>query len=182
MLITGFPPNPVYVGKFMSEVNELRQESMFETAKFLQLDNSARIRSYSMQEDDLKHYLTRDYIAPATDGSASGTRVHPRAYGTFPRFIRKYVLDEQVITMPFFVRKVTALPASIMGFKDRGLIKEGFKADILVFDQTTIRDNATFEKPNVYSDGVRFLLINGQLVLDDGQTTGALAGEVILRK
>ena len=182
MFITRFEPNPAYEGMTMAEVSELRQESLFETARYLQLENSARIRSHSMQESDLEHYMGKEYIAPATDGSGPGARVHPRSYGTFPRVLRRYVLDRGVITLPSFVRKVTSLPASIMGFEDRGWIKQDYRADILVFDPTTIRDHATFEDPDLYSEGVKFLLVNGILTIDDGQYTGELAGEVILRR
>ena len=199
MFVTAFEANPSYVGQTLEEIAELRQESLYETGHYLQLDNDARIQSYSMIEDDLHHYMTRDYIAPATDGGAVGPRAHPRSYGTFPRMLRKYVLDGGVITLPFFVRKVTSLPASILGIEDRGYLKKGYKADILVFDPETIQDRATFERlpnmsdarlaefiadgePHQNSEGVEYVLINGTLVIDRGEFTGELAGEVILRR
>lgn len=181
MFITAFDANPAYVGKTLEELATLRQESLFEVGKHLQLDNTARILSYTMIEDDIEHYLTRDYIAPATDGGAASDNTHPRAYGTFPRVLRRYVLDRGVITLPFFVRKVTVLPAGILGLDDRGMIKEGYRADIMVFDPATIRDRATFDA-NEYSEGVEYLLVNGKLTVDGGQYTGELAGEVILRR
>ena len=110
-----------------------------------------------------------------------GAETHPRAFGTFPRVLRRYVFDKQVITLPFFVRKVTMLPASILGLDNRGMIKEGYQADIMVFNPETIRDRATFEE-NMYSEGVEYLLINGKFAIDGGQFTGVLAGEVILRR
>ncbi len=180
MWVTAFEGNPAYIGKSLQELAVLRQESLFEAGKHLQLDNAARILSYTMIEDDIEHYLTRDYIAPATDGGV-GSRTHPRAFGTFPRVLRRYVIDKEVITLPFFVRKVTMLPASILGLDDRGMIKEGYRADIMVFNPATIRDRATFEE-NIYSEGVEYLLVNGKLAIDDSQFTGALAGEVILRR
>jgi len=199
MFVRAFEPDPSYVGRTLEEIAELRGENLFETGRYLQLDNDAQIQSYSMIEDDLHHYMTRDYIAPATDGGAAGPRAHPRSYGTFPRMLRKYVLDEGVITLPFFVRKVTSLPASILGIKDRGYLKEGYKADILVFDAETIQDRATFDRlpdltdaklsefiadgdPHQNSEGIEYLLINGALVIDGGEFTGELAGEVILRR
>ena len=180
MWVTDFDVNPAYEGKTLAELAALRQESLFELGKHLQLDNVARIRSHTMIEADIEHYLTRDYIAPATDGGAAGDNTHPRAYGTFPRVLRRYVIDKEVITLPFFVRKVTVLPASIVGLDDRGMIKEGYRADIMAFDPETIRDRATFEG-NAYSEGVEYLLVNGKLAIDGGQFTGELAGEVILR-
>ena len=180
MWVTEFEANAAYVGKNLEELATLRQESLFEAGKYLQLENAAKILSYTMIEDDLEHYLTRDYIAPATDGGV-GAETHPRAFGTFPRVLRRYVFDKQVITLPFFVRKVTMLPASILGLDNRGMIKEGYQADIMVFNPETIRDRATFEE-NVYSEGVEYLLINGKFAIDGGQFTGVLAGEVILRR
>ena len=181
MWVTRFEVNPAYTGKTLEELAALRQENLFELGKYLQLDHAARIRSHTMIEADIEHYLTRDYIAPATDGGAAGDSTHPRAYGTFPRVLRRYVIDREVITLPFFVRKVTLLPAGILGLDDRGMIKEGYRADIMVFNLDTIRDRATFEE-NVYSEGVEYLLVNGKLAIDGRQFTGELAGEVILRR
>ena len=181
MRITRFAANEAYVGRTLAEIAELRRESLFEAAKHLQLENAARIRSYTMIESDLEHYLTRDYIGPATDGGPADENTHPRAYGTFPRVLRNYVLDRGVITLPFFVRAVTTLPASILRLEDRGMIEEGYRADITVFDPSTIRDRATFDE-NAYSEGVEYVLVNGQLAVDGGHYTGALAGEVLLKR
>jgi len=180
MYVTRFEPLPAYVGKSLQELADLRGEHLFQTARYLQLENAARIRSYSMSEEDIEYYLTRDYIAVATDGFGR-PGVHPRSFGTFPRVIRKYVLDQRVITLPFFVRKATSLPASILRIGDRGWLKEGYWADIVVFDHETIRDRATFDEMDLHSDGVRFVLVNGQIAIDDGQYTGSLPGRVILR-
>lgn len=90
-------------------------------------------------------------------------------------------MDEQVITLPFFIRKATSLPAAIMGFTDRGWIREGYWADIVVFDPETIRDHATFEEMDLHSDGVEYVVVNGSLVIDKGQYTGELSGSVIER-
>ena len=181
MVVTSFSANPAYEGKTLAQLAELRQENLYDLGKYLQLDNSARILAYTMIEADIEHYLTRDYIAPATDGGAASESTHPRAYGTFPRVLRRYVMEREVITLPFFVRKVTVLPAGILGLDDRGMIKEGYRADIMVFDPETIRDRATFEQ-NAYAEGVEYLLVNGKLAVDGGQYTGELAGEVILRR
>ena len=93
--------------------------------------------------------------------------------------MRKYVLDEEVITLPFFIRKSTSLPAAIMGWDDRGWIKKDYRADILIFDLETIRDRATFDEMDLYSEGIRYVVIGGKLVIDEGQYTGELPGEVI---
>jgi N-acyl-D-amino-acid deacylase len=180
MFVTEFEPRPAYVGKSLKELADLRGENLFQTARYLQLENAARIRSYSMSEEDIEYYLTRGYIAVATDGFGR-PGVHPRSFGTFPRVIRKYVVDRKVITLPFFVRKATSLPASILRIEDRGWIKEGYWADIIAFDFETIRDRASFDEMDLHSDGVQYVIVNGQIAIDDGQYTGSLPGRVILR-
>ena len=114
MFVSRFNAREAYVGKSLAEISALRDETLYETARYLQLDNDARIRSYSMSEDDIRYYLTRDYITVATDGSGLPGR-HPRSYGTFPRVMRKYVLEEKVISLPAFIRKATSLPCSDHG-------------------------------------------------------------------
>lgn len=181
MFVSRFNAREAYVGKSLAEISALRDETLYETAHYLQLDNDARIRSYSMSEDDIRYYLTRDYITVATDGSGLPGR-HPRSYGTFPRVMRKYVLDEKVISLPAFIRKATSLPAQIMGWEDRGRIQTGHLADIVVFDLATIADRATFEEMDQYSEGMRYVVIGGELVIDQGQYTGHLRGSVVGHK
>jgi N-acyl-D-aspartate/D-glutamate deacylase len=180
MFVTEFEPRPAYVGKSLQEIADLRGESLFQTARYLQLEEAARIRSYSMSEEDIEYYLTRDYIAISTDGFGV-PGIHPRSFGTYPRVIRKYVMDQKVITLPFFVRKATSLPASILRIEDRGWIKQGYWADIIAFDPETIRDNATFDEMDLHSDGMMYVIVNGEIAIDDGQYTGSLPGQVILR-
>jgi N-acyl-D-aspartate/D-glutamate deacylase len=180
MFVEEFAARPAYVGKSLQELADLRGESLFQLACYLQLEEAARIRSYSMSEEDIEYYLTRDYIAVATDGFGQ-PGVHPRSFGTYPRVIRKYVMDRKVITLPFFVRKSTSLPASILRLEDRGWIKEGYWADIIAFDPETIRDNATYAEMDLHSDGMMYVLVNGEIAIDEGQYTGNLPGKVILR-
>jgi N-acyl-D-amino-acid deacylase len=178
--VTEFEPLPAYVGRSLQEIADLRGESLFQTARYLQLEETARIRSYSMSEEDIEYYLTRDYIAVATDGFGN-PGVHPRSFGTFPRVIRKYVMDQENITLPFFVRKATSLPASILRIEDRGWIKEGFWADIIAFDPETISDRATFDEMDLHSDGMMYVVVNGEIAIDEGQYNGSLPGRVLLR-
>jgi len=180
MFVTEFEPLPAYVGKSLQEIAELRGESLFQTARYLQMEEAARIRSWSMSEQDIAYYLSRDYIAVATDGFGK-PGIHPRSFGTFPRVIRKYVMDQGDITLPFFVRKATSLPASILRLEERGWIREGYWADIIAFDPETIRDRATFEEMDLHSDGMMFVVVNGEIAIDEGQYTGSLPGQVLLR-
>ena len=110
---------------------------------------------------------------------SDGSEGHPRKYGTFPRKLRKYVYDERVITLPFAVRSSTSLPASTLGLKDRGLLRAGSYADIVIFDPKTIRDTATFEQPERFAVGVRYVLVNGAFAVDEGKRTQSLAGRVL---
>src|SRR5581483_8618735 len=124
----------------------------------------------------------------AVDNDSSGTaptgilgkeHPHPRAYGTFPRILRKYVREEKKLRLEEVIRKFSALPAQRMRLIDRGVLKRGMWADIVVFDPETIRDVATFEQPNQLSQGMDYVLVNGTPVIAHGQMTGALPGHVL---
>jgi dihydroorotase/N-acyl-D-amino-acid deacylase len=104
---------------------------------------------------------------------------HPRAYGTFPRILRKYVREEKKLTLENAVRKFSALPAQRMRLVDRGVLKAGMWADVVVFDPATIKDVATFAEPNQLSQGMEFVLVNGVPVIDQGKMTGKLPGKVL---
>ena len=139
-----------------------------------------------MTEDDvraaLRHPLVSidtDSSARAEDGSLSTSRSHPRAWGTFARILGKYVRDEKLLTLEEAVRKMTSRAATRVGLQDRGILRPGMAADITVFDPNTIRDVATFEDPNHYSVGVRYVLVNGRAVVDDGKITDERPGQVL---
>jgi N-acyl-D-amino-acid deacylase len=104
---------------------------------------------------------------------------HPRAYGTFPRVLRKFVRDEKLLTLPEAIRKFSALPAQRMRITDRGVLKEGMWADVVVFDPEKVHDVATFDNPNQFSVGMDYVLVNGELVIDNGKMTNALPGKVL---
>jgi N-acyl-D-amino-acid deacylase len=106
---------------------------------------------------------------------------HPRAYGTFARLLGKYVRDEQVITLPEAIRRLTSFPAGNLGIVDRGRLEVGYFADITVFDPAAIRDHATFAEPHQYATGVRHVIVNGVPVLQDGEHTGATPGRFVRR-
>ncbi len=120
-----------------------------------------------------------DSSGSATDGPLAKEHPHPRAYGTFPRILRKYVREEHLLSLEDAIRKFTALPAARMHLTDRGLIKQGLAADLVVFDPLTVTDRATFAAPNQLSEGMQWVLVNGIPVIDGGQMTGALPGHVL---
>jgi N-acyl-D-amino-acid deacylase len=120
-----------------------------------------------------------DAGAEATEGVFLKANPHPRAYGNFARLLGKYVRDERTIPLEEAVRKLTGLPATNLRIRERGLLKEGYFADVVLFDAAAIQDHATFGKPHQYSTGVRHVFVNGVQVLKDGAPTGAAAGRVV---
>ncbi len=141
---------------------------------------------FGMSEPDIRLALQQPWTSvdndsqgTAPDGPLGKEHPHPRAYGTFPRILRMYVHDEHVLTLEDAIRKFSALPAQRMRFTDRGVLKRGMWADVVVFDPDSIHDVATFENPNQLSVGMRWVLVNGVPVIADGRMTNALPGKVI---
>ena len=123
--------------------------------------------------------INNDSQGTSTEGLLGKDHPHPRAYGTFPRILRKYVREEKKLSLEEAIRKFSALPAQRMRLADRGVLKQGMWADVVVFDPETVRDLATFENPNQLSQGMDQVLVNGVLVIDGGRMTGALPGRVL---
>jgi dihydroorotase/N-acyl-D-amino-acid deacylase len=137
---------------------------------------------HAIDEQDLRRVLRHPATMIASDGGipvfGEGSP-HPRSYGTFSRVLGRYVRDLKVITLEDAVRKMTSFPAQRLGLVDRGVLREGLKADIVVFDPDTIRDRATFEQPHQYSEGVSLVVVNGQVVFDNGAVTAARPGRIL---
>jgi N-acyl-D-amino-acid deacylase len=138
---------------------------------------------FMMQESDMQAALRSplvsictDSSARATDGPLAGSKSHPRGFGTFPRILGKYVRDEKLLPLELAVHKMTGLPAGNVGLKERGLIREGYFADLTIFDPKTVIDRATFDDPNQYPVGINYVIVNGQIEVDNGQRTAALGG------
>ncbi len=178
-------------GKTLAEIAALWRVDAVEAAIQIQLEGlpnragGARMRGFSMSEDDMEAYARQPWVATSTDGGIAlldgPPSTHARFYGSFPRKIRHYALTRGVITVEQAIRSSTSLPALIMGLKDRGIIREGMVADLVVFDLTTIRDVATFFEPHQYSEGVEHVFVNGVAVVTDSKPTWALPGKVITR-
>jgi len=139
-----------------------------------------------MNPDDVRAALADPLVAIGTDSGAravdgpmSGTKSHPRGWGSFPRILGRYVREERLLTLEEAIRRFTSRPASRVGMTDRGILRPGMKADITLFDPATVRDVATFEDPAHYSEGIRYVLVNGQLVVDSGRITEARPGQVV---
>ena len=138
---------------------------------------------FMMQESDMQAALKSPLVSictdsgsRATDGPLSGSKSHPRGWGTYPRILGRYVRDEKLMPLEMAIHKMTGLPAGNVGLKQRGLIRPGYFADITIFDPKTVIDRATFEDPNQYPVGINYVIVNGQLEVDNGKRTPALAG------
>jgi N-acyl-D-amino-acid deacylase len=138
---------------------------------------------FTMSEDDVKFAMQQPFVSVGTDASAvnvqgplSESKVHPRAYGTFPRILGRYVRDQRLLTLEQAIRKFTSLPAQRMGLRDRGILRAGAFADITIFDPRTVNDMATFENPHRPSIGIEYVIVNGIVSLERGKVTGRLAG------
>ncbi len=162
-----------------------------QTAIALQLEGDrdrpggGRFRGFSMSEADVENYAAQPWVATASDGGIAWPGdgpVHPRFYGTFPRKIRHYAMTAGALSVESAIRAQTSLPARIMGLADRGEIREGYWADLVVFDMETITDRATFVEPHQHSEGIDHVLVNGESVVRDGVIVMAVPGKVLVSR
>jgi len=173
---------PDWIGKNVSQIAKAEGKSSWEIADYLIRNGGAAVVNFAMSEDDVRIAMQADWVATASDGRAylpGPDRPHPRNYGTFPRKIGHYALREQVLSLEQAIRSSSGLPAEILGLKERGFLKPGYAADVIVFDPKTFIDVATFEQPHQYSQGLRHVFVNGVLAVYNGQPTGALAGRAL---
>jgi N-acyl-D-amino-acid deacylase len=175
-------------GKTLAQIAKDRGKDPIETLMDILVEDEAFTENavFAMSEPDVALALQQPWTSAdndsqgtAPDGLLGNEHPHPRAYGTFPRILKKYVREEHKLTLEDAIRKFTALPAQRMRFTDRGVLKQGMWADVVVFDPDSIRDVATFEKPNQLSVGMQFVLVNGVPVIADGKMTDALPGKVV---
>jgi N-acyl-D-amino-acid deacylase len=174
-------------GKRLSEIAKLwNQDAMDALFDFLIQDPNSSVAVFAMSQPDVTLALQQPWVS--IDNDSEGTspegilgqaHPHPRAYGTFPRILSEYVREKKVLTLEDAIRKFSALPAQRMRLADRGVLKKGMWADVVIFDPATIRDRATFDNPNQISEGMEYVLVNGVPVIDQGKMTGALPGRVL---
>ena len=189
-IMIGVVQNPKLVplqGKRLSEIAKLwNKDPMDALFDFVSEDPFAGVAVFGMSQPDVTLALQQPWVA--IDNDSSGTspdgilgqeHPHPRAYGTFPRILRKYVREDKALTLEDAIRKFSALPAQRVHLADRGVLKAGMWADVVIFDPATVRDLATFENPNQLSQGMEYVLVNGVAVIDQGKMTGALPGKVL---
>lgn len=171
-------------GKSLKEVAVLKGKSIEDAAIELEL-MGAKCVPLQMCEPDIEWIMSKDYVGTGSDGTAPFFGIgltHIRSYSTFLHKIKKYALERKAVSVPHVIRSQTSLAARIMNWDDRGWIKKGYKADIAVFDLNNIRTETSLANPHVYSRGVEYLIINGELVLEKGAWTGALPGKIIRLK
>jgi dihydroorotase/N-acyl-D-amino-acid deacylase len=177
-----------YQGKTLAQVATLRRTDAIDALFDLLLEDRGftSVAVFGMSEPDVALALRQPWVSisndspgTAPDGILGREHPHPRAYGTFPRILRKYVREERRLTLEDAIRKFTSLPAQRMRMADRGVLKAGLWADVVVFDPARVRDRATFADPNQLAEGMRWVLVNGIPVIADGQATGALPGRVL---
>jgi len=171
-------------GKSLEQVAAMKGKSVEDAAIELEL-MGARCIPLRMCEEDIEYIMKKDYVGTGSDGTAPFYGIgltHIRSYSTFLHKIKKYALERKTASLSHIIRSQTSLPAQIMNWDDRGWIKEGYKADIVVLDLENINIGTTISNPHVYSEGIRYLLVNGKIVLRNGRWTEALPGEVIKLK
>jgi N-acyl-D-aspartate/D-glutamate deacylase len=178
-------------GKTIAQIAKLWNKDPIDTVFDLLIEDEAFTQAaiFMMSEPDVTLALQQPWVSicndsqgTAPDGILGQEHPHPRAYGAFPHILRQYVREEKKLTLEDAIRKFSALPAERMRFADRGVLKAGMWADVVVFNPDTIRDVATFEQPNQLSEGMRYVLVNGVPVIEDGKMTNALPGKVLDRR
>jgi len=191
--ILGAVQNPKLMpvqGKTVAEIAKIWNKDPIDTVFDILIQDEAftMVGMFTMSEPDVALALKQPWVSicndsqgTALDGILGKEHPHPRAWGTFPRILRKYVREEKLLTLEDAIRKFTSQPAARMRFTDRGVLKTGMWADVVIFDPATVTDRATFEKPNQPSEGMRFVLVNGVPVIEEGKMTNALPGRVLTR-
>jgi N-acyl-D-amino-acid deacylase len=180
--------NKTFEGLDIINCSELSGKQPYEFMRdiIIEEENQVNMVKFVMNEDNLKQILAHPLVTVGSDGNAVATygvlgtgKPHPRFYGTFPRFLGKYVREENILTWPEAIQKITSLTAQKLGFAGRGQISRDYYADLVLFDPETIIDRATFDDPHQYPDGIQTVIVNGTVVLHEGESTGELSGKIL---
>jgi len=177
-LLLADSPNHEYVGKRLDAIATQMNKSPVETALELIKLGRAGVISFNMNEGDVRRFMKEKFVMTCSDGSTG----HPRKYGTFPRKLREYVFDNKLISLPFAIRNSSALTAETFRIPKRGLIREGYFADVIVFDPQKVRDRATYEQPELTAEGMRYVIVNGKVAVDNGVFSGVSGGRALRKQ
>jgi N-acyl-D-aspartate/D-glutamate deacylase len=181
--IAYFNPKPAWVGLDLEAIAKREGKNAVEIVMEIEKAGGAQIVHFNMGEEDVRAIMKQPWVATASDGVARPVAdtgmPHPRSFGCFARKIGRYAVEDGVITLEQAVRSASGLPADILRLPERGYLRAGWYADVVAFDPKAFRDTATFDRPQQYAAGVRYLFVNGKLAVEDGKATGALAGKVL---
>ncbi|MCX8034268.1 MAG: D-aminoacylase [Thermodesulfovibrio sp.] len=182
-----FENDKKFEGKRIGEFTDIENAADFISDLLIRSELNVGVIYFSMSEENLIRILSKPYVMIGTDSSArcssgvtSQGKPHPRGFGSFTRFIRKYVLEKKLMSLEEAIRKITFLPAKTFKIEKRGIIREGYFADIVIFDPAEIEDRATFEEPFKISKGIKYVIVNGAIAVEDGCLTGSKKGEILL--
>jgi N-acyl-D-aspartate/D-glutamate deacylase len=165
-----------YVGKRLNQIaQEMNQTPVEAALEIIKTSGGAGVASFNMNEQDIRRFMKDKFVMTCSDGSTG----HPRKYGTFPKKLHQYVFQDKVISLPFAVRNSSALTAETFRIPERGLIRAGYFADVIVFDPNTVSDRSTYEQPEVLAVGMKFVMVNGKIAVENGAYTGVLAGRAL---
>ncbi|HEV8654164.1 MAG TPA: D-aminoacylase [Candidatus Limnocylindria bacterium] len=189
MTVSEYAPDHSFEGKTLAQIATQMRASPFETAVRLLGDSDGRVSMvfHTLEEPDVHRIFKAPFVMVASDGSAlapygklaADYYPHPRNYGCFPRVLGEFVRKKKLVTLETAVKKMTSLPAARFGLEDRGLLRIGWRADVVVFDPKTVADRATFERPREYPAGIEYVFVNGGMVLERGEHTGKRPGRVL---
>jgi N-acyl-D-amino-acid deacylase len=188
-LVTVAEKNTHLIGKILSDIAKEQNRDPFDVAADLVIDEpDLYVACGVMSEDDMKYAMEQDWLMFSSDGGAMSVlkdtdlpRIgHPRAFGSQARVIRKYVREENVLTLESAIKKMSSLPASFLQMKDRGLLKKGYKADIVIFDPENVKDRGTHSDARQYSTGTEYVIVNGMVSIEEGKYNGVLNGKLLL--
>ncbi len=183
LVVANFAPERSWQGKSIAAIAKETNRAPLDVVLDIMGRGGAQMVSFGMNEDEVRLFMRETFVATASDGSAqsldSPAQPHPRSFGTFPRKIGYYAIEGKALPLAQAIRSASGLPADILRLPERGYLRAGYFADLVVFDPQTFRDKATFVKPLQWSSGVKLLLVNGQVAVEDEQPTGKLAGRAL---
>jgi N-acyl-D-amino-acid deacylase len=183
LMISRYAPDPSIEGKRLSDLAAASNTTPEEYALKLLEKGDASLVSFNMSEDDIEHIMRQPWTMTCTDGDLVPMglgKPHPRAYGAFPRKLKRYVVERGAVSLPEAIRSMTSLPATLFGLKDRGQLRAGALADLLIFDLAKVNDAATYPEPHQLAEGMTEILVNGRWARRNGQFTTTLAGRVVV--